>query len=119
MSWEGPGIAYRIEGPIVKKLSIQILDEEPQQSMEYYGLKVVNIIVEHDHDPKYTSKMASKWLSDHVYLVMTCPEQSAGLNPIEYLWKHIKDRLRELKIHKNWSWSCGRGWRRGGVEFNI
>jgi len=71
MLWEGPGYMCRIEGRMDSDLYREILDDDLQQSLEYYGKTPADIIYQQDNDPKHTSKKASKWFSDHGYHVLT------------------------------------------------
>jgi hypothetical protein len=57
--WEGPGFAYKIDGWIDGELYTQILDENLQSSLEYYGKDPADIIFQQDNDPKHKSKKAS------------------------------------------------------------
>jgi transposase len=97
MLWEGAGFATRIEGKMDAKLYTAILEDELQQTLEYYGKTPQDIIFQQDNDPKHTSKLAQKWLKDHRFTVMIWPAQSPDINPIEHLWVHIKAKLAEFE----------------------
>ena len=76
MLWEGPGYATKIEGRMDAKLYTQIMEDELQETLEYYGKNPKNIIFQQDNDPKYTSKLAKDWFQTHGIKVMTCPAVS-------------------------------------------
>jgi hypothetical protein len=98
MLWEGPGFACKIDGRMDGELYTQILDENLQSSLEYYGKDPANIIFQQDNDPKHKSKKASQWFSDYDYQVLQWPAQSPDMNPIKHLWDHVK---RQLSAYEN------------------
>ena len=62
MTWEGVGFATKINGRIDGDLYLQILKDELQQTLEYYGLNPPNTIFQQDNDLKHTCRMVKNWL---------------------------------------------------------
>ncbi|KIK92820.1 hypothetical protein PAXRUDRAFT_791233, partial [Paxillus rubicundulus Ve08.2h10] len=92
----------------------EILEDELQQSLEYFNKSPEDILFQQDHDPKHTSRKAKNWFEDHDYEVMVWPAQSPDLNPIEHLWFILKRRLAEYSEPPRGLQSFGREWRGNG-----
>ena len=64
MAWEGIGYATKINGRMDADLYLQILKDELQDSLEFYGLNPSNIILQQDNNPKHTCKKVKEWLQE-------------------------------------------------------
>ncbi|KIK29002.1 hypothetical protein PISMIDRAFT_76441, partial [Pisolithus microcarpus 441] len=95
-------------------LYLQILKDELQQTLEYYGLNLSDTIFQQDNDPKHTCKKhQGDWLEEQDFGTMVWPAQSPDLNPIEHLWGCLK---RRLATHENLLNGIHELWERVQVE---
>ena len=68
--WEGIGYYCKIDGKMDGDLYISILEDELQNSLEYYGKTTDDIIFQQDNDPKHTCKKAKVWFQNNDFSVL-------------------------------------------------
>ena len=80
MTYQGVGFACRIDGDMDTEIYIKILNDELQQTAQYFWMQLENIIFQHDNDPKNTLCKAQKWFEYHHVTTIKWPTQSADFN---------------------------------------
>ena len=72
----GSSTVTKIDGRMDGDLYLQILKDELQQTMEYYGFNPPDTIFQQDNDPKHTCKKVKEWLEEQDFITMVWPAQS-------------------------------------------
>jgi len=95
MMWEGVGNLVKIDGKMDTDLYMQIMEDDLLGSLDWYDISPREIIFQQDNDPKHKCLVRRGWYKDNGIELLPWPAQSADIAPIEHLWSHLKNKLKE------------------------
>ena len=121
MAWKGIGYATKIDGRMDGDIYLQILKDELQDFLEFYGPNPSDIIFQQDNNPKHTCKKVKEWLGEQEFRTMVWPAQSPDFNPMECVWLHLKRKLADYEeppkgIEELWRRRTQEGWNKISAE---
>lgn len=88
-----PGDEKSKRGGVTSRMYLDILEQ---------GLPTImggNLVFMRDNAPIHGARIIKLWLTDMAFNVMEWPPYSPDLNPIEYSWFPLKEKVHKLHPH--------------------
>lgn len=93
----GPGRLHRVEGKMNARMYAQILEEDFLGTLRDKNLRLEDVVLQQDHDPKHKSKFVTNWLHYNDVKTLRWAPFSPDMNIIENAWDQLDDKIRARK----------------------
>lgn len=93
---QGVGYLSWVRPSMDADLYLDIMNDEFQQTLDWYNWDRSKILLLQDKDPKHTAKKSMKWYKDNNVTLLDWPTGSPDLNPIENMWSFLKQELGRI-----------------------
>lgn len=93
MTYYGVGDACWLPKKVNADTYVSVLDDYVLASRDWYRMNKRQFIFQHDNASIHTAAVVKEWIAKAKVAVMDWPPNSPDLNPIEYLWLYMKDKL--------------------------
>lgn len=94
---QGVGKLVFIDERMNTELFIRTLRSGLFSTLDMHGLTVGQVYLQMDNDPKHTAKDTKEWLARNSIECLQWPSCSQDMNPIEYVWNYVNQKIRERK----------------------
>ena len=71
------------------------------QIREWFGARTGEVIFQQDSAPCHTAKKVKEFIKKEGLRLLDWPGNSADMNPIENIWKMLKDKMNEETVSTN------------------
>lgn len=96
MSAKGPGRLYVVEGMMNAAQYLKVLKNRLLPQMKEWFCEGENHVFMHDNAPCHKAKVVTKFLAEENVDVLDWPGNSPDMNPIENVWKVLKDEVLQF-----------------------
>lgn len=96
ISAKGPGRLYVVEGMMNAAQYLKVLQGRLLPQMKEWFCEGENPVFMHDSAPCHKAKVVTKFLAEENVGVLDWPGNSPDMNPIENVWKVLKDEVSKF-----------------------
>ncbi|CAB5377066.1 unnamed protein product [Rhizophagus irregularis] len=96
------GYLCRIDGGMDAELYCKILEEDFLMTLDYYDLDVVDVVFQHDNNPKHKARITTDCLWEKIQTSWNNIETEVCTKLIETMLRRIEDVIKQKEGYTKW-----------------